>query len=345
MSVPEGTALMSKVEDGPDFAALDNLEAASTQTGEQQEQRTGSAQKAPASKADSAAHDDEDELLGLNEPTKPEAKDATAATDQAATAEAKGVTGNEWEQIKQEFPSLTVTELRNLRDKAKNLEAGFTPKFQKVKAMAEELQAREKQFAEKFGQYDPGDVEEALKIVKAVGGDPALQARLQKAFNEVEVGADDIANVQMARLKREQDARFRDLEAKAKAYEETIIRRQQEERENQARQVAEKYGLDWEDYDVLLGKEHARLAANGQVDESFDWNKFFVIAAKKLQEKEETKFKTRLEKYKADKRAAAKVTPIGARGGSAPVITEAKEPETADERVGFLEKLLRGGRS
>jgi hypothetical protein len=339
MSLPDGMATEA-TDARPNFAALDSVPETSTTpaaTPTTTPSTKPEAALSPAKQDDAPAMTDEELAAAPDETT--ETKDAKTAEATKPTTEPATPSADEWEKIRAKFPTMSLAEMDQMVERDKNTLAGFTKKTQKLAEERKQFEEQRRVATERWGELDSSSGELAMRIAQSLGQDPTLQARLDKAFREVTVDESDVNNVAMWQQKYEMDKRFKEQESRLASIEKTRVEQQAKERMSRAQSLAEKHDIDFDSYYAAMQREVNTLRANG---DDPDIDGLLETVALKVKAREEAKNLKFLEKWKNSKRTAARVAPVGSRGGSAAPAPKEADTDTPESRMEQLGKLIGG---
>lgn len=333
----DGMAMEADASNRPDFGAVDTLLANESSTS-----TDATPPATPETKADAAPATKElsdDELANLPDEKAPtteaKADDAHKADPTKATPSA-----DEWEALRQEHPTLTRAELVAMRDRDKNLQAGYTQKFTKLSEQRKALEDRERQFTERFGTLDTVEGETALKIAKHMASDPTFFARFEKALQEIQVETGDVQNAELRRQQYEMDRRFREQEERFKALESRRTEQEAESRLKRLESLAQQHRIDQDTLYARMSRKVKLARANG---EDVNVDEMLEPTAKELAAEKEAERNSWITDWKNKHRTAAKVAPIGARGGTAAQAPKKDDDyETPEKRMAAMERYLSG---
>lgn len=331
MSLPDGMATEAAAENRPNFGAMDSMTTDASAP-------PATPDAAPDTKAPATTSPEQPDTAALSDDELANAPDEKAETKAPEAKTTDTPPANEWDEIRKEFPTLTKAELKAMQERDKNLQAGFTKKTQKLAEQRKHLDELEKATAERLGELDSSMGETALKIVRSIQADPSLQARLEKAWREVsEPDENDVQGVALKRQQYEMNKWKRDQEARIQAVEEERTAKEAAQRTASAKALADKHGIDYDWFYAAMQRKVDQLRGN---HEEYDVDDLMEPVALEVKAKIESLNQKYLETWKQSKRTAAKVAPVGARGGSAAPAPKEPDLNDSESRMAMLEKLM-----
>lgn len=277
---------------------------------------------------------------GAPEGETSEVKESGEEQEQPATTEApageqepKAATLNV-EKLREEFgPDLDDARVREALLREKNLQVGYNKKFMELAEERKAIEA-ERQTLKQTQEILSSDVGKlAMQLAKELQ-DPAVEARIRKAYESVQIDPNDPNKIYVDRQTEPLKRQLEEMQREREAMQRAQVQRQAEQTHQYIQDQAQAKGVnpDWLFIEVDK-RATAHKLNGGDLTEPGLLRKLTEEAATEMIKAEEAKFQSRLEKWKKEKATAQESAPPPTSGGSAPASTQKSPGEMSSQEL------------